>query len=180
MLKGKGVTLRPVEERDLDDLYQHVVNIENRGDYYPRSIQSMSEIRRNFNSTGFWEPEFGLLLITDNETSKIIGQIVFFKTVQYMSELEIGYIMYDTTSRARGGMTEACKLLTAYLFDTKQFNRIRLCIGTENRASQRVAEKSGYKHEGTMRGCFFSAGRIQDMELYGITRADVLGSPEGK
>ncbi len=175
MLNGKGVTLRPVEERDLDELYRHVLNIENRGDYYPRSIQSMADLRRQLSTTGFWEPEFGLLLILDNETDKIIGQIVFFKTVQYMSELEIGYIMYDSTSRARGGMTEACKLLTAYLFDVKQYNRIRLCIATENKASQRVAEKSGYQHEGTMRGCFFSAGRLQDMELYGIIRSDVLG-----
>ena len=173
MLNGKGVTLRPVEERDLDELYKHVINIENRGDYYPRSIQSMADLRRQLSTTGFWEPEFGLLLILDNETDKIIGQIVFFKTVQYMSELEIGYIMYDTTNRSRGGMTEGLKLLTRYLFEIKPVNRIRLCIATENGPSRRVAEKGGYTREGTQRGAWWNKGRHYDMELYAIVRSDL-------
>ncbi|MEX0682233.1 MAG: GNAT family protein [Dehalococcoidia bacterium] len=172
MLKGKAITLRPIQEDDLPHLYEHILEVENRGEFYPASIQTLAELRKELNSSGFWTPEFGILLLIDNEGGKVIGQIVFFKTVQYMTELEIGYIMYDTSARARGGMTEAVKLLTRYLFETKQFNRIRLCIATENGPSRRVAEKSGYKHEGTQRGAWWNRGRFYDMELYAVTRED--------
>lgn len=175
MLKGKGITLRPIHEEDLPQVYEHILNVDNRGEFYPASIQTLAELRKELTSTGFWTPEFGILLLIDNQSGKVIGQIVFFKTVQYMTELEIGYIMYDTSSRARGGMTEAVKLLTRYLFETKQFNRIRLCIATENGPSRRVAEKSGYKHEGTQRGAWWNRGRYYDMELYAVTRDDSAG-----
>ena len=167
-------------EEDLPQLYDHILNIENRGEFYPASIQTLADLRKELTTTGFWTETFGLLVIIDNESGKVIGQIVYFKTVQYMTELEIGYIMYDTTSRTRGGMTEACKMLTSYLFDTKQFNRIRLCIATENGPSRRVAEKSGYTHEGTQRGAWWNRGRHYDMELYAVTREDYAEHSDSK
>ncbi len=173
MLNGKVVTLRPIVEEDLPQLYEHIINVENRGEFYPRTFQTMSSLRKELADTGFWSNEFGILLLIDNESRNIVGQIVWFKTVQYMDELEIGYIMYDQSTRSRGGMTEALKLLTRYLFDTKQVNRIRLSIVTENGPSRRVAEKGGYTHEGTQRGCFFNRGKHHDMELYAFLRADL-------
>jgi [ribosomal protein S5]-alanine N-acetyltransferase len=179
MLKGKVITLRPVEEGDLPALYEHILNIENRGEFYPATIQTLAELRKELNTTGFWTPTFGLLLLIDNESGKVIGQIVYFKTVQYMVELEIGYILYDTSRRKQGAMSEALQLLTRYLFDTMQVNRIRLCIATENKASRGVAAKGGYTHEGTMRGCFFNRGRYHDMELYAMIRGDLGGAKSG-
>ena len=179
MLKGKVTTLRPVQEEDLSQLYEHILNIENRGDFYPATIQTLAELRKELNTTGFWTPTFGLLLLIDNESGKVIGQIVYFKTVQYMVELEIGYILYDTGRRKQGAMSEALQLLTRYLFDTMQVNRIRLCIETMNKASRGVAKNGGYTHEGTMRGCFFNKGRYRDMEMYAITRDDLAGEKSG-
>jgi [ribosomal protein S5]-alanine N-acetyltransferase len=179
MLNGKGVTLRPVQEEDLPQLYEHILDVENRGKFYPASIQTLTALRKELAEDGFWRSDFGMLVIIDNESGKLVGQIVWFKTVQYMNELEIGYIMYDRTVRSRGGMTEACKLLTQYLFDTKPVNRIRLCIATENGPSRRVAEKSGYLHEGTQRGAAWARGEHYDMELYAVTRADWDAREEG-
>ena len=132
----------------------------------------MSQLRKELNEHGFWKDDFGSLILIDNESGNLVGQMFWFKTVQYMDELEIGYIMYDTASRTRGGMTEACKMLTGFLFQTRPANRVRLCIATDNRASRRVAEKSGYIHEGTQRGAVWSNGRTYDMELYAVTRDD--------
>jgi len=173
MLNGKVVTLRPAQEEDLPALYEHTLDLENRGEFYPATIRTMPEMKRDYSKDGFWSEEWGLLLIFDNETSKLAGQIAWFKTVQYLSELEIGYIMYDKSARTRGGMTEACKLLTRYLFQTKPVNRIRLCIATQNGPSRRVAEKSGYTHEGTQRGAWWNNGKVYDMELYGFIRTDL-------
>ena len=58
----------------------------------------------------------------------------------------------------------------------KNINRIRLCIDTDNKGSRRVAEKNGYKHEGTQRGAFYHRGRHHDMELYAILKEEALSS----
>ena len=172
MLKGKGVMLRPVQEDDIPALYEHIINLENRGEFWPLQIQSLTQLKKDFAEHGFWRDDFGSLVIVDNESGKVAGQVFWFKTVQYMTELEIGYIMYETALRSRGGTTEALKLLTRYLFDSKPVNRIRLCIATGNGPSRRVAEKAGYIHEGTQRGAQWNRGRLYDMELYALTRAD--------
>lgn len=179
MLKGKVVTVRPIVEADLPVLYEHIMNLDNRGEFWPLTISTMTQLQKDLKEHGFWRNDFGSVVIIDNESRKLAGQMFWFKTVQYMTELEIGYIMYDTTSRTKGGTTEACKLLTSYLFDSKPVNRIRLCIATENGPSRRVAEKSGYLHEGTQRGATWNHGKLYDMELYAVTRADWTERPGG-
>jgi ribosomal-protein-alanine N-acetyltransferase len=175
MLKGEVVTVRPIEEKDLPALYEHILDIDNRGEFYPKDIFTLAALRKELNDTGFWTKERGLLVLIDNQSGKPIGQIAFFPTVAYMDEMEIGYILFDQSARRKGAMTEALQLLTWYLFNSRNLNRIRLTIATDNKASRRVAEKAGYQHEGTMRGCFFNNGRHYDMELYAILRADIAG-----
>ncbi len=172
MLKGEVVTLRPIEESDLETLYRLQLNVEARGEFFPRWPQSLPQLRKQFQEDGMFTTESGALVMVDNSTGAIVGELFYFPTVQYMQELEIGYIVFDTSVRGRGYTTEALRLMTRFVFETKMVGRIRLVIATDNKASRRVAEKAGYHHEGTMRGGWFNAGRWLDGELYAITRAD--------
>ncbi|HLA15164.1 MAG TPA: hypothetical protein VJZ25_09090, partial [Gemmatimonadaceae bacterium] len=61
MLKGEIVTLRPVRESDLDYLREIDLDLDNRGDYWPRAIISEAAYRREFQDTGFWGESFGRL-----------------------------------------------------------------------------------------------------------------------
>jgi ribosomal-protein-alanine N-acetyltransferase len=173
MLKGETITLRPVREADLDTLRELDLDLDSRGDYWPLSIMSEVAYREEFRHSGFWGENFGRLLMED-KGGQIIGEIMYFKTVQYMDELEIGYRLFGKDHWGKGATTEALNLLTSYLFQIKNINRIRLCIDVENAGSLKVAQKSGYKHEGTMRGCMFHRGRHHDLELYAITREDLV------
>jgi RimJ/RimL family protein N-acetyltransferase len=172
MLKGRTITLRPVLEADLDKFYAYFVDIENRGDYYPRGIMSQTTIKKKFAESGFWEKDEGTLLICD-ETGQMIGYIEFFKTVNYLDEYELGYLIFQQEHRGKGATTEAVNLMVGYLFETKRMNRIRLIIHPDNAASRRVAEKCGFLHEGTARGAWFNKGRHQDVEVYAILRDEV-------
>jgi ribosomal-protein-alanine N-acetyltransferase len=177
MLKGKLITLRPIVEDDIDQLYAHMMNLDNRDQHYSLSFRTIAELRRDIAGNGLWTDDFGVLALIDNESGNVIGQIIWFKTVQYMDEIEIGYIMYDQPQRSKGGMMEALKLFTNYLFDAKPLhnqpvNRIRLCIASENTSSRRVAEKGGYTWEATQRGAAFGRNRHYDMDLYAILRSD--------
>jgi len=175
MLKGEIVTLRPVRESDLDYLREIDLDLDNRGDYWPRAIISEAAYRREFQDTGFWGESFGRLLMEDKK-GEVIGEILYFRTVPYLDELEIGYRLFGKHHWSKGATTEALTLLTGYLFETRNVNRIRLCIDSENGGSRRVAEKGGYKHEGTQRGAMFNRGRHHDMELYAVTRGDLCAS----
>lgn len=176
MLTGKNITLRPIEEGDLDTLYRLQLNIEARGEFFPRWPQSFAQLRKQFHEDGMFTNDHGALVMVDNASGAIVGEVFYFPTVPYMQEMEIGYIVFDTSVRGKGYTTEALTLMTRFLFETKIIGRIRLVIATDNKASRRVAEKAGYKHEGTMRGGWFNAGRWLDGELYAITRSDVAGS----
>lgn len=175
MLRGKLIHLRPVREADLDTLYTHLTEISNRGDYYPINIRSEATLHKQFQNDGFWSADEGLLLIM-NEAEAIVGHIEFFKPVDYLDGYELSYLIYDFAERGKGATSEAVALLTDYLFDTKKVNRIQLIIHPENAASRRVAAKSGFTHEGTMRGAWYRRGQYNDVEVHVLLRQDYVAS----
>ena len=175
MLKGKSITLRPVRDTDLDQLYAYHLDIDNRGDYFPRGVLAQPAFRKEFEETGFWSKEEGMLAIVSADDD-ILGHIEFFKTVNYLDEFELSYVVYAAEQRGKGVATEAIHLLVRYLFETKRMNRIRLVIHPDNAASRRLAEKCGFRHEGTARGAWYNKGRHQDVEIYAILHDDVIGA----
>ena len=173
MLKGKSISLRPVRETDLDQLYAYHLDIDNRGDYFPRGVLAQPTFQKQFQETGFWSKEEGMLVMVSPK-DEIFGHIEFFKTVNYLDEYELSYQVYATEQRGKGVATEAVNLLVHYLFETKHVNRIRLVIHTHNLASRRLAEKCGFRHEGTARGAWYNKGKHQDVEIYAILHEDVI------
>ena len=173
MLKGKSITLRLVQETDLDQLYTFHLDIDNRGNYFPRGVLSQPAFRKEFQETGFWSKEDGMLVMV-SPNDDILGHIEFFKTVNYLDEFELSYVVYPAEQRGKGIATEAINLLVRYLFETKPVNRIRLVIHPENLASRRLAEKCGFRHEGTARGAWYNKGKHQDVEIYAILHDDVI------
>ena len=171
MLHGSKVTLRTIRAADLDELYAHHVEIDNRGDFFPRGVQSEPAFRKRFDEDGYWGREDGTLVIVDG-TGRIVGHIEFFRAVSYWDAYELSYQLYDRADGAKGYTTEAVQLLVDYLFDTKQRHRLQLVIVPENAASRRVAEKCGFTLEGTLRGPFFNGGRNVDVLMYSLLRTD--------
>jgi [ribosomal protein S5]-alanine N-acetyltransferase len=175
MLKGQSITLRTVRAADLDQLYDFHVDLDNRGDYFPRGLLAQPAFRKQFEENGFWSPEEGTLVIVAPDGA-LLGHIEFFKTVNYLDEIELSYQVYSGEHRRQGVATEAVRLLVRYLFETKRYNRIRLVIHPDNAASRRLAEKCGFRHEGTARGAWYHRGRHQDVEIYAVLHADVIGA----
>lgn len=175
MLKGKSILLRPIRDADLDQLYAYHVDIDNRGEFFPRGILSQPAFRNQYQETGFWSKEEGMLVMV-SPGNEILGHIEFFKTVNYLDEYELSYQIYAPDQRGKGMTTEAVSLLVRYLFETRQVNRIRLVIHPDNLASRRLAEKCGFKHEGTARGAWYHKGRHRDVEIYAILHDEVIGA----
>lgn len=171
MLQGEVIRLRTVRETDLERLYEFHQNIANRGDYFPIEVIAKPVFKRRFHETGFWEDTEGMLLIV-NDNDDILGHIEFYRTVNYLDELELSYHIYTQEHYGQGIATDAVKLMTGYLFDRKKSNRIRLIIHPDNHASKRVAEKCGYQFEGIARGAWYHRGQSHDVEVHAVVRDD--------
>jgi RimJ/RimL family protein N-acetyltransferase len=87
----------------------------------------------------------------------------------------LGELGYWTRSdrTGRGYMTEAAGAAVDFGFGTLGLYRLELRAGVGNVASQRVAEKLGFRHEGTLReGCPAGPAGGYDCYLYGLLATD--------
>jgi RimJ/RimL family protein N-acetyltransferase len=85
--------------------------------------------------------------------------------------MEIGFALVPN-ERAKGFGTEAIQLIVDYLFLTKDIVRVQVSTDTENIASQRALEKSGFVKEGTMRKLWYTRGEFRDHYLYSILKEE--------
>jgi RimJ/RimL family protein N-acetyltransferase len=84
---------------------------------------------------------------------------------------ELGYWVVE---RARGhnAATEAARMLTRWLFEATNIERVQATVEPSNTASQRVLEKAGFQREGLLRGYASWAGVRRDVFLYGKLEGD--------
>ena len=171
MLVGKNVIVRTVRRADLAHLYELVADVRAMGDYWPLHMESEIGRGQDLAESGAAEWDRSLLLITDRE-QRIVGQIAFFKSGSYHHAYELAYRIYRQADWGKGYMTEAVRLLVAFLFDTRPIDRIQATTLPENVGSQRVLENSGFLFEGVMRRILFHRGRAQDLHLFSIVRGE--------
>jgi [ribosomal protein S5]-alanine N-acetyltransferase len=171
MLRSDLLHLRPVQQRDLDELYRQFNTLEHRGAYFPMGLQAESAFRRRYEETGFWSKNEGMLLVADTH-DQIVGEIEYYPITDYLTGFELSYLLFGSEHHGKGYATDAVQLMTQYLFAQHRIERLQLNIHPDNAASRRVAEKAGYSLEGVMRQCWFNNGRFHDLEIWAILRQE--------
>jgi [ribosomal protein S5]-alanine N-acetyltransferase len=78
---------------------------------------------------------------------------------------EIGYFV-DENCWGLGIATRAVRLLEALAFRRLKLKRIEILMRPENKASERVAIKAGYRKEGTLKKCVQHGKSYYDAHLY--------------
>ncbi len=109
--------------------------------------------------------------IVDAEDGSFLGVGMGFGIDRDGRQLELGYVV-SPHARGRGVATRALELLTAWAFDELDAIRIELWISAGNEPSKRVAERAGYRHEGTLRSYHFKQGRRDDFEIWSRLDSD--------
>ncbi|CUH95723.1 hypothetical protein P22_1803 [Propionispora sp. 2/2-37] len=171
MIIGEKVILRTVKASDLDLLYDMLSTVYDKGEYWLIDIPDEPGFRRAFDKTGFWQEDFGRMLLTDSDNS-LLGEIFYSRVSDYRTGYEIGYQLFRPLSRGKGIMTEALRLFTNYLFMVMPIPRLQVTVISGNLPSRRVAEKCGYSYRGSFRNAVFHGGRYQDLELFDLIRED--------
>lgn len=84
---------------------------------------------------------------------------------------QIGYWV-RREARGRGVATEALRLLVRWAFEERSFGRLQLLTEPDNRASQRVAEKCGFRREGLLRSYVVTGEHRVDGVMFGLLPGD--------
>lgn len=103
---------------------------------------------------------------------KVIGSIGAFRQDNIHSRTaEMGYYIAEECW-GKGIATEAVKQLCAYVFENSDIIRIFAEPFAYNAASCRVLEKAGFRYEGTLRSNAVKNGKVIDMKMCALLKAD--------
>ena len=87
----------------------------------------------------------------------------------------IGYWV-AAPARGRGVCTRALRLLSGWALDELELQRVDLITDPDNLASQRVAEKVGFRREGVLRAHLrHPDGRIRDSVMFSLLPGELRG-----
>lgn len=108
----------------------------------------------------------------------VIGRVKAWDVNPYNGYLQLGYDV-GSEYRNQGYMTEAVGAVIRYLMHEAEVNRVFCSVREGNRASCRVCEKCGMRHEGTLRQHYARQdGGYDDIRIYGILRSEIAGRNE--
>ena len=125
-----------------------------------------------------------MLSADENETfafaitvnNMVIGSIGIFRQGNiHRQTAELGYYIAEEYW-GKGIMTEAVKQICEYVFANSDIIRIYAEPFANNIASCRVLEKVGFQYEGTLRSNAVKNGRVIDMEMYSLLKAEIKSS----
>lgn len=112
--------------------------------------------------------------IREKESGRIIGSIGLMpdKRREDVNSREMGYSLAKDCW-GKGYMTEAAKALMNYGFEEYGLVVMAICTGPDNKRSQRVIEKCGFKYEGRQRkGYHIYDGTDRDNLVFSILREE--------
>ena len=113
---------------------------------------------------------FAFAIIVDD---MVIGSIGIFRQDNiHRQTAELGYYIAEEYW-GKGIMTEAVKQICEYVFAKSDIIRIYAEPFAYNIASCRVLEKVGFQYEGTLRSNAVKNGKVIDMEMYSLLKAEI-------
>jgi ribosomal-protein-serine acetyltransferase len=104
---------------------------------------------------------------------KVIGAVSFVEISTANQTGELGYWIAEN-EQGQGFITKAAQRLIRYGFEQLALNRITIKVSTKNPQSQKVPQRLGFLHEGTMRQSIKLYEQFLDIELYGLLKTDFL------
>jgi len=107
--------------------------------------------------------------VVDAGEQRLLGSIAFRRVGDRRAQ--IGYLV-AAEARGRGVATRAVRLLAAWAFAEGDVARLDLLTQPENLASQRVAERAGFRREAVLRSYIELNGRRHDAVVYSLLPAD--------
>jgi RimJ/RimL family protein N-acetyltransferase len=170
-LRDGNIVLRPWTEEDVPALVDACNDLE-IAHWIPLIPSPYTEEDALTFVRGDVRPEEQSLAMTLDGT--VVGAIgLGVNSMNYRGR--IGYWV-SASVRGRGVCTRALRLLSGWALDELQLQRLDLITAPDNLASQRVAEKVGFRREGVLRAHLrHPDGRIRDSVMFSLLPGELRG-----
>ncbi|WP_160132810.1 GNAT family N-acetyltransferase [Halococcus salsus] len=162
-LDGEDVTLRTIEEEDLDFLQRHINDPAVRTPIGATTPVNATDEREWFESMSEGD-DVSLLVCADGDT---VGTISLMDINADHGFGELGYWIAPD-AWGEGYATAATRLLVGHAFDQRRLHKVSAKVFDYNTGSQRVLEKVGFTGEGVDREEAFVDGEYVDVHRYGL------------
>lgn len=176
VLHTPRLLLRPVAETDAQSLFAHASNPNvtrfTLWDHH-QSLDETIAFIRDYAFLRYREGTAEPYAITIPPDDRPIGACGCFWVSQPNRMMELGYWVAEPYW-GRGIAVEASRACVAEAFRTSSVHRIQARVIAGNDASSRVAEKLGFRFEGTQRGSLFRRGRFEDVLILAVLRDEWL------
>lgn len=103
--------------------------------------------------------------IANNQTDEALGFIGLWLRNLELGRAHFGYWVIPQ-ARGRGVASLALRLLSTWAFENLEVARLELWVELWNIASQRVAERAGFMHEGVLHSYVEVDGTYRDVLMY--------------
>jgi RimJ/RimL family protein N-acetyltransferase len=114
--------------------------------------------------------------VTDAADGRVLGHVGVNAMDHVMRVARVGYWVLPE-ARGRQVATRALTVVSRWAFDGLGLHRLELGHALGHEASCRIAEKCGYRAEGTLRGAMFEAGTLEafrDVHLHARLTTDTV------
>lgn len=171
-IKGKFVTLRAIEEDDLD-LLKEMVNDE--------EIEKLI-VGSSFPVSTHQQKKWYESIVADKNNIRLVIETEEDGAVGYANIVDIdwknrsafhGIKIANRKYRAKGIGTDTVMAVMRYTFDELQLNRLDGAIIEYNEGSKKLyCDKCGWKIEGTKRKAIYKNGKYHNLLIVGILKED--------
>jgi RimJ/RimL family protein N-acetyltransferase len=97
------------------------------------------------------EGEQGVIYFAIYQQDCLVGQIFLHNGNPQTGESLVGYHLFQPEYRGQGTGTKALGLLLRYVEESTNFQHLVIITDKDNKASQRIAEKCGFRFSGPAR-----------------------------
>lgn len=106
------------------------------------------------------------------ETQHLIGYVCVKNIHKNIMKCELAYFI-DSEFEGKGIITKAVTQVIDFCFLALEMNKIIICTSKINSASQKIALKHGFRHEGILREEFRSGeGNLEDIVYFGLLKSE--------
>ncbi|MFT3794596.1 GNAT family N-acetyltransferase [Flavobacterium sp.] len=132
-----------------------------------KTIQFLGEnIDKEENGTGYY------FYLRSTQTQQLIGYVCIKNIDPKIKKCELAYFI-DKDFEGQGIISQAVSQTIDFCFSELGMNKVFICTSKINMASQRIATKHGFSHEGILREEFKSGeGQLEDVMYFGLLKSE--------
>lgn len=172
VIKNGCVTLRAIEERDFDLLFEMINSPEIEkalGNFsLPVNERQQREWMQNYRNT---EEQIRLMIELSN--GHTIGVIMLYDIDMKNGTAEVGYkISSPRENRMQGDMLEALKAMLNYAFFELRLGCVTARVLEGNKASETLLKQAHFAQEGILRHRVYQSGRYYDVCSFSVLKSE--------